>query len=86
MWHTADNDPGDVDDGWWKRRTHCVNDRVRWTFRNDNGEIVRVLIGTVVAIMTPTAIDANDVWVRWDGRARPQVFTSHHATWNLEVL
>jgi hypothetical protein len=81
-------DHGDEDDGERKlrRRGLRVNDRVRWKILDGNArEVVQILTGTVVAVMIPTAVDASDVWVRWDGQARPQVFKQNSAT-QLEVI
>lgn len=87
---TSDNfDDGDEDDGPAKRRSRGlhVNDRVRWTIRSDDSKkIVQVLTGTVVAVMIPTAVDANDIWIRWDDQARPQTFKPMQAVWRFEVI
>jgi hypothetical protein len=76
---TDEDDPGDVDDGEEKRRARGlrVDDRVLW---REHG-----MRGTVIAIMVPHAVDASEVWIRWDKGARPGVYKPH-ATSRFEVL
>jgi len=65
FWLDRIHDTGDVDDGWRKRRRLCVDDRVLW---REHG-----WRGTVIAVMPSNAVDAGDIWIRWDGHARPFV-------------
>lgn len=88
FWARDGFDGGDEDDYEQKRRGRGlhIDDRVRWIIRSDDAKrIITVLTGTVIAVMSPEAIDANDIWIRWDGQRRPQAFRGH-AAGQFEVL
>lgn len=66
---TDPHDLGDMDDG--RPRPLRPDDRVLWRGHSKRG--------TVVAVIASGA-DAGDIWIRWDGEARPSVYRPFYAS------